>query len=390
MTDYYGILGVRPSAGEAEIKSAFKRLAKTHHPDRNPQNPKAEESFKAINEAYQILSDPGKRLAYDYLLTRHLYAPPPPPPSTRGWPKSAHPHMEDTSYLPIDPSYVKGIVGALAFVFLISVIVGLFFNRYKGEELLQAEKDRIKIELKMNEARKHFERNHLELALITLINLQIEFPHHEAIARERSTMLEDLRKRAIHNMETENFRVAIGYLRLVVKHTREADLEAWELMGDCFREINQKNEAEKAYDYVARRDMVNPLIHKKLGSLYMEMDQPDLALSYYQKGIKAHLGILLAKNAPGTLALDKEDTSPILLEMYAEGGGIAQNLGKWTEGKEFYDWLCQLDPQNARWKIELGICYLKLGESQVACNLWASVTPAKHVTAMDLIKKHCQ
>jgi len=65
--DYYKILGVERSAKEAEIKSAFRKLALQFHPDRNPGNKKAEDKFKEINEAYEVLSDPQKRARYDQL-----------------------------------------------------------------------------------------------------------------------------------------------------------------------------------------------------------------------------------------------------------------------------------------------------------------------------------
>ena len=63
--DYYKILGVNKNATDAEIKSAFRKLALQYHPDKNPDNPQAEEMFKEINEAYQVLSDPEKRRKYD-------------------------------------------------------------------------------------------------------------------------------------------------------------------------------------------------------------------------------------------------------------------------------------------------------------------------------------
>ena len=62
--DYYEVLGVNRDADEEAIKKAFRRLAMKHHPDRNPDNPKAEELFKEAKEAYEILSDANKRAAY--------------------------------------------------------------------------------------------------------------------------------------------------------------------------------------------------------------------------------------------------------------------------------------------------------------------------------------
>src|SRR6266581_2173680 len=63
--DYYEVLGVNRDAAEDEIKKAYRKLAMKFHPDRNPDNPKAEEQFKEAKEAYEMLSDGQKRSAYD-------------------------------------------------------------------------------------------------------------------------------------------------------------------------------------------------------------------------------------------------------------------------------------------------------------------------------------
>ncbi len=63
--DYYEILGVNKDASEDDLKKAYRKLAMKHHPDRNPDNPNAEEHFKEAKEAYEILSDAQKRAAYD-------------------------------------------------------------------------------------------------------------------------------------------------------------------------------------------------------------------------------------------------------------------------------------------------------------------------------------
>src|SRR5215469_7993249 len=63
--DYYEVLGVGRDAGEQEIKGAYRKMALKYHPDRNPDDPAAEEKFKEASEAYSVLSDPQKRAAYD-------------------------------------------------------------------------------------------------------------------------------------------------------------------------------------------------------------------------------------------------------------------------------------------------------------------------------------
>ncbi|MGA2439199.1 MAG: DnaJ domain-containing protein, partial [Acidobacteriaceae bacterium] len=63
--DFYEVLQVSRDASDQELKASYRRLAMQYHPDRNPNNPEAEEKFKACSEAYQVLSDPEKRAAYD-------------------------------------------------------------------------------------------------------------------------------------------------------------------------------------------------------------------------------------------------------------------------------------------------------------------------------------
>jgi len=80
--DYYSLLGVSKTAGENEIKSAYRKLALKYHPDRNQGNKTLETKFKEINEAYEVLSDPKKRSMYDQLgpdWQDQGRRPPPPP-----------------------------------------------------------------------------------------------------------------------------------------------------------------------------------------------------------------------------------------------------------------------------------------------------------------------
>jgi len=63
--DYYEVLGVDKSASEDEIKRAYKKMARKYHPDLNPDNKEAEEKFKEVNEAYEVLSDSDKKARYD-------------------------------------------------------------------------------------------------------------------------------------------------------------------------------------------------------------------------------------------------------------------------------------------------------------------------------------
>src|SRR4029450_8193853 len=65
--DFYAVLGVSSSATQDEIKKQYRKLAAKHHPDKNPNDPKAAERFKEISDAYQVLGDADKRNHYDQM-----------------------------------------------------------------------------------------------------------------------------------------------------------------------------------------------------------------------------------------------------------------------------------------------------------------------------------
>ncbi len=71
--DYYKILGVAKDAAPEDIKKAYRKLAKKYHPDANPNNPKAENTFKEMNEAYEVLGDKVKRQEYDQIGTHRNF-----------------------------------------------------------------------------------------------------------------------------------------------------------------------------------------------------------------------------------------------------------------------------------------------------------------------------
>ena len=73
-TNYYDVLGISRSATEKDVRQAFRRLARQHHPDVNPGDKAAEQKFKEINEAYEALSDPEKRKKYDRFGENWKYA----------------------------------------------------------------------------------------------------------------------------------------------------------------------------------------------------------------------------------------------------------------------------------------------------------------------------
>jgi len=111
--DYYSILGISKTASDADIKKAYRKLARKHHPDLNPGDKAAEARFKEVNEANEVLGDPDKRRKYDELGANwRAYEQGPPPGQPGGWPPGgARTGGGGASYRTMTPEEMQDLFG---------------------------------------------------------------------------------------------------------------------------------------------------------------------------------------------------------------------------------------------------------------------------------------
>ena len=76
LSSHYDVLGVEPSAEAEEVRQAYRKLARAYHPDINPEDPKAHERMALINVAFEVLSDPVRRMEYDQTIGHSLFSEP--------------------------------------------------------------------------------------------------------------------------------------------------------------------------------------------------------------------------------------------------------------------------------------------------------------------------
>ena len=154
MPTYYQILGVSATADKEEIKAAFKKLALSLHPDKNPDNPPAEEQFKRVNEAYQVLSNDQKRTMYDITLQYTAQTPLPyyPEDETSGddryfqdrhqraarQPSQSYGRPRYAPHVEFDPTQVRkmGLMLGVFFILFVTGVIYLaqFMNRLNAED----------------------------------------------------------------------------------------------------------------------------------------------------------------------------------------------------------------------------------------------------------------
>jgi hypothetical protein len=239
--DYYQILGLSQTATSAQIRAAFKRLAMQYHPDRNPNNPMAEEIFKRVNEAYHILSDPLKKARYDSRFYTY---------ETQSSTQAAEEHWRDVrrrqqqqarrQYAPqaektytITGNYFK-IQGLAFLVFIILSgisfgivhIASFLFNRH----LESVHRENI---LKVKEANTLFGAGKIDEAITQIISLNRKSPMEVVFRNAHDSLIHEIGSMAEQNFASRNFERALYYYQYFKKYQDHGQTETLEKIAVC-------------------------------------------------------------------------------------------------------------------------------------------------------------
>lgn len=250
MQDYYQILGLPQTATSAQIRAAFKRLAMQYHPDRNPNNPIAEEIFKQVNEAYHVLSDPVKKSRYDSRFYTY---------ETQSATHAAEAYARDMrrrqyqarrQYAPktektytITGSYFK--VQGLAFlVFLVLSgisfgiihLASFFFDRYQANIHYENV-------LKAREVNALFGAGKIDEAISRIAILTDQAPMEFVFRDTRDSLIAETGRMAEKNFVGRNFEQALRYFKYYIKYQERGQSETLEKIYSCQYYLGQYEQA---------------------------------------------------------------------------------------------------------------------------------------------------
>lgn len=261
----YTILGVSHTASAQEIKLAYKRLALKCHPDRNPDDARAEELFKVVNSAYQTLSDPSKRARYDLRLqylreqrqairqhqphhhARYRQTRPPAPVSERFYQNI--PRREERRFVRKD-LYIT--LGFFAFMFVFSILLKSTMDYITGE-------DRYKTALSYIEHGKYSSAH-------SLLTDAIYFRPKHADAY--------LTRASISMNVYENYRSAVEDLNQVIALQDRPSADVFMMRGKCLAKLEKYIEAERDFGIALTLDST---LHAA------QLDRGEVRLFYLQK-----------------------------------------------------------------------------------------------------------
>jgi len=394
MATLYQVLGLPKSATEAEIKSAFKSLALKYHPDRNPGNPAAEESFKEINRAYQVLSDPYKKYQYDlsFDVRRH---PPVPPRST--YEPFNYPPFRDRPQYPTGGyqygwKYVKAQVVAFAFILIVaSMVMGvkLLYDEYKmaKEERLAAAR-----EILFQEAQAYFDKGDYRKSLDILKEMYYRNPIEQSIDDHREKMLRQVMNEANNQFSLNNYESAIVSFGIIKDYQVIENPLVYRRLAESYKALKMHREAVTTLEFLQKDDPNNLKLNLEIGLIYFDnLDLPQYAKPYLDKSrirVKKILTEIYGRAAE--LVMMPDESPQIYFDVFYARARLYTELGLSEDAIKDSNWSIFLRPKLSNPYFLRGTNYLAVGNNFRACKNLLEASKRGHESAGEMLLKYCR
>jgi len=406
MLNYYELLGVSSTASADDIKKAYKKLAVIHHPDKNAGDTKAEEKFKKINEAYQVLSDPEKRSHYDLVLeyghlaytafeqTQQQYQRPRRPPV---YPKYArYKSYTGTDFgrhgeYQIDRKYFRDLFLSLGlFVLLSGFFLGFYWlhDYVSQREIIRIREQNI---AKLVAAEDIFAEGRYREALEEVASLAIRIPSEERYAQTRDRMLNYLRNQAREHFNRGDYQEATDKYVLVKDFERPMNLNTWYQIAMCQYKMGEYRNAVHALDYILIRDRNNISLLLEIAGIYdHSLNEPEKALQYYDDAKTLFKRFQATSYGEAFELVMPVDKAPdIYFELFMKRADLNSRLQNNKEAVTDCNWAIFLRPSRLAPYLLRARMHLALQEVGRACEDWQQAADLGSQEAADLLKKNC-
>ncbi len=270
MSSHYQTLGVTEEASQAEIKSAFKRLALKYHPDRNQNDPKMEDRFKEINHAYQVLSNPYEKARYDirqkygtphpaYTYAEHTYAPPRPRRSR----EYAEPKINYRENW-IATAYAWGFTFVVAIIVMSIFGIKSYYDAIKKEELL-AERRSI-----FENSQQLYAVGNIDQALDLLNSLGVFFEAEQDMEEYKDNLFDTLLSNGFTSYQSHDFSNAIFYMELIEKHSRSTPIALKQQLANAYKVTEQPHKSIRKLHELLLMDVRTLEVYMQLAEIYRD------------------------------------------------------------------------------------------------------------------------
>ena len=340
MQDFYEALGVTQTASQGQIKAAFKKMAMRYHPDRNPGNKQAEETFKLLNEAYHTLSDPIKRSRYDsrfHIITDEV--------NEAYWQEIKRKRYQqwrqsrDTRYR-LDKNYFK-IQGLAFLVFLL--LAGFCFavintaHYYVRQQ--QMEKWRAN-SLQLKQVNGLFGEGKFHDAFTLIRTLEEKDPLDFRFGFVRDSLVAALRKQADNEFREKDFRSAVTHYLVLKNYEHPVRYETLENMSSCQFYLGNYKESLEALKHLHNQQPGDLGLVYKIGVLNLEkLDNPQEALQYFNMGKKLFKeNLSRVYGSAFQIVMNPQDAPDIYFSIFRARALTNMKLGNYPEAVTDCNW----------------------------------------------------
>jgi curved DNA-binding protein CbpA len=321
--NFYEILGIPRTADQAQIKAAYKKLAKEYHPDANPRKTGGEEAFKKINEAYHTLADPLKKLNYDSRITllplysqvqvdfekelkrrRYWY-----------WKRQ----QEDGGYYyKLDKEYFR--IQALAFLVFIC-ISGFFFGLVHTADYVMEQKHMARWKANsrsLKEVNGLFANGRFDDAFSQINVLKEKDPLEIRFLYIKDSLIMELRTMAESEFTNRNFSEAISYYLTVQDNEQPVRFETIEKIAMCEFYLGNYKESIQAFKHLLNQRPWDLELVYQIGIINLEkLENPEEALQYFTLGKKIFKqNLSQVYGAAFEIILDPQDVPDIYYDIF--------------------------------------------------------------------------
>ena len=350
MADFYEILGLSQSADSTAIRTAYKRLAMQYHPDRNPGNSQAEEMFKAINEAYHVLSDPLKKSRYDSRFTAHITT----PYEEKHWrdvqrEKYARWQQTQKKRYVFDAHYFK--IQGLAFLVFI-VMSGISFGIFHtANYFISAKYDKIwkQNHQSIMEVNSLFAKGKIDEAVGRITLLYEKDPLDFQFIHARDSLINEVRKLAEKNFTAQKFDEALYHLICLKKYEFPPREETLRKIGVCQYNLGAYTDALQTLKQLHSQQPWNLELAYQIGMInFRYLENKDEAMQYFKLGKKLFKENLTDIYGEAySVVMNPTDVPDIYADIFVASANINAETKNYSDAIKDLNWAIYLRPQRA-------------------------------------------
>jgi tetratricopeptide (TPR) repeat protein len=347
MQDFYEVLGIDRGATQPQVKAAFKRMAMRYHPDRNPGNREAEETFKIVNEAYHTLSDPVKKMRYDsrFMWVKEELA-------DAYWQQEIRRRRynqwrrSQDFYYRVDKDYFK-IQGLAFLVFLIiaGFCFGVIHTAHYYVERQQMAKWRANSEL-LRQVNGLFGAGRFDDAFNMINILKEKEPLEFRFGYAKDSLVDALRRVADSEYHEKKFSMAINHYEILNTYEHPVRIETLEKMSMCQYYLGNYKESLQGLKHMHNQQPKDLTLIYQIGMINLhKLDNAEEALQYFTLGkirFKDNLSQVYGKAFE--VVMDPADAPDIYYHIFLARGATNMKLKNYHDAETDFNWAIFLRP----------------------------------------------